>query len=126
MFAERPVIVLQLPRRLIAGTARPFFDEIKGFLKSSRPRIVFDLSEVTHLDSAGVQMLLNSMEEVMKGNGDLKLAAIAKGPANILEVTRVESLFEIYPSVPEAVGSFYRLPVVLPAAEPWGGCVAPT
>lgn len=64
-------------------------------------------------------MLLHCMEEVMKRNGDLKLAALPPGPAVMLEITRVDRLFEIFDDAQDAVDSFYRLPVqALPAIQP--------
>jgi anti-anti-sigma factor len=117
MFNDRPVIVLQLPDDLVMGSAHLFFKEIRNFLTAERPRIVFDFSTVKHMDSAGVQVLLNSMEEVMKRNGDLKLAAISKGPASILDLTRVSSLFEIFDRASEAVESFDQFPVS--TIQPW-------
>ena len=109
--SERPVIVLNVPDYLVVGSAHLFFDEIKGYLKAERPRIVFDFSAVRHLDSAGVRILLDCMEEVMKRNGDLKLAAISKRPATILELTKVDSLFEIFDFASDAVQSFHEFTI---------------
>ena len=117
MLSGRPVIVLNVPDYLVVGSAQLFFEEIKGFLKAERPRIVFDFSGVRNLDSAGVKVLLDCMEEVMKRNGDLKLAAISKRPATILELTKVDSLFEIFDRASEAVQSFHEFTVPFPAVE---------
>ncbi len=111
MTTARPVVVHDLPETLTFGYAHLFFREVEPHLKSDRPYIVFDFSEVREFDSTGVQMLLHCMEEVMKRNGDLKLAALPPGPAVILELTRVDRLFEIYDNVQDAVDSFYRLPL---------------
>ena len=46
-----------------------------------------------------------------KQNGDLKLAAIPPASAVILELTRVDRLFEIFATVSEAVDSFYGFSV---------------
>lgn len=122
MTNERPVIVLQLPEKLILGQADLFFREIKAFLTADRPRVVFDFSAVKRLDSAGVEMLLNSMEEVMKRNGDLKLAALTPSQTAILEVTRVDELFEVFDNTSDAVESFHQFPVhALRAMQPWHG-----
>ena len=85
MNIKAPVIVLQVPEKLVLGSAHLFFREIQEFLQVERPRLVLDFSEVTQVDSAGIEMLLNCMEEAMKRNGDVKLAAIATGPAVVLE-----------------------------------------
>ena len=111
MTTKTPVIVLQLPEKLVFGSAQIFFQEIESFLKGRRPRMVFDFSTVTHLDSAGVEMLLNSTEEVIKRNGDLKLAGVGRGPAAVLELTRVDQLFEIYDQTEDAVASFDQFPM---------------
>jgi len=111
MTTARPVVVQHLPETLTFGSAHQFFREVEPHLKSERPYVVFDFSEVREFDSTGVQMLLHCMEQVMKRNGDLKLAALPPGPAVILELTRVDRLFEIYDNVQDAVESFYRLPL---------------
>jgi len=116
---ERPVTVLNLPEKLVRGQAHIFFGEIQNFLKAERPRVIFDFSAVKQLDSAGVAMLLNSAEEVMKRNGDLKLAAVSAASLTVLELTRVDGLFEIFDNSTEAVESFCRLPVYLDAMA-WG------
>jgi anti-anti-sigma factor len=108
---EKPVVVQELPERLTMKSAHLFFREAAPFLKADRPRVVFDFSHVSQLDCAGVEMLLLCMEEAMKRNGDLKLAAVPSGPAVILELTRVDRLFETFETVAEAVESFDYLPV---------------
>ena len=122
MTNEKPITVLHLPEKLVRGSAHVFFGEIQNLLKGERPRLVFDFSEVKKLDSAGVAMLLNSAEEVMKRNGDLKLAAVSPAPAAVLELTRVDGLFEIFETVPEAVESFFHLPLLAGQVQ-WGATV---
>jgi anti-sigma B factor antagonist len=111
MTTKRPIIVVELPEKLVLGRAHLFFHEVGEFLKTDRPRLIFDFSEVAQMDSAGVEALLNCMEGAMKRNGDLKLASIPPGPAAVLELTRVDGLFEIFESVSDAVESFRQFPV---------------
>ena len=119
MMNEKPITVLHLPEKLVRGSAHLFFGEIQNLLKAERPRLVFDFSDVKKLDSAGVAMLLNCAEEVMKRNGDLKLAAVSPAPAAVLELTRVDGLREIFETVPEAVESFFHLPTFAGEMQ-WG------
>jgi len=116
MTTVRSVVVQQLPKKLTAGYTQQFFRDIESQLKTERPYLVFDFSNVRQFDSSGVQMLLHCIEEVMKRNGDLKLAALPPGPAVLLELTRVDRLFEIFEDVQDAAESFYRLPVQTLAA----------
>ena|SRR6478609_2363268 len=108
MTTPRPVVVRQLPEQLKLGQVQGFLREVTPLFAADRPHIVFDFSQVSQIDSAGVDLLLHCMEQAMKRNGDLKLAAVPPASAVILELTRVDRLFEIFETVAEAVDSFYR------------------
>ena len=111
MTTGKPVVVKALPEVLDGVHSEAVFREIAGLFERDRPRLVFDLSAVKYLDSGGVELLLCCMEQAMKRNGDLKLAAIPAPVAIILEMTRVDRLFEIYDNCSDAVESYHRFPV---------------
>ena len=106
METSRPVVVKRMPERLNLRAAKQFEREVQPFLASDRPQVVFDLSQVRHLDAAGVDMLLRCMTQAMKRDGDLKLAALSPESAIILEITRTARLFEIYETSTDAARSF--------------------
>ena len=111
MISGRPVVVKQLPEKLTLEHGRSFFLEVEPCLKADRPRMVLDCSQIRQIDSAGIQMLLHCLEEAMKRNGDVKLAAVPPVAAQILELTKVDSLFEVFDSPADAVNSFYQSPI---------------
>jgi len=111
MTTRRTVAVKQLPESVSLGHVQQLFLEVAPLLEGDRPCLVLDFSEVRQLDSAGIEMLLHCMEEAMKRNGDVKLAAVSPQAAVILELTRVDRLFEIFEKSSDAVESFYRFPV---------------
>jgi len=107
----RAVVVKQLPESVSVNESQQLLRELAPLLEEDLPCLVFDFSEVRQLDSAGIEMLLRCMEEAMKRNGDVKLAAISPQVAVILELTRVDRLFEIFENPSDAVESFHRFPV---------------
>jgi anti-anti-sigma factor len=111
MTSGRHVAVKHLPERLSVKQGRGFFREVEPFLQADRPRVVLDCSKVRHLDSAGIYVLLRCLEEAMKRNGDVKLAAIPPGAAAILEHTRAGRLFEAFDNTADAVNSFHQFPM---------------
>jgi anti-sigma B factor antagonist len=120
MCASRPVIVMQVPERLYESEASAFRHELKNMLQSERPRVVLDCSGIKDIDSTGVEMLLHCMDEAMKRDGDVKLAAVAPGSAVILELMKVDRLFEVFDSADEAVRSFHGFPLAeMPQQQPW-------
>lgn len=104
--SSRPVVVKRMPERMNLRNARNFLKEVQPFLTSDRPQVVFDLSQVRHIDAAGVDVLLQCMRDAMKRDGDLKLAAVSPHAAIVLELTRTGRLFEIYENCTAAVKSF--------------------
>jgi anti-anti-sigma factor len=111
MANSKAVIVKKLPESVSVNESHQLFRELAPVLEEDRPRVVFDFSEVLKIDSAGIEMLLRCMEEAMKRNGDVKLAAVSDQVAVILELTRVDRLFEIFENPSDAVESFHRFPV---------------
>ncbi|MFY9905398.1 MAG: STAS domain-containing protein [Terriglobales bacterium] len=105
---DAAVAVKQLPVSMIQGAARNFLREVEPLLKCDRPHLVFDLSEVKCLDSAGVDTLLRCLQGASKRNGDLKLAAVSPELAAVLEWTKAGRLFETFESTTDAVQSFHQ------------------
>src|ERR1700719_1901233 len=111
MLISGPVVVMQMPEQLNSETARTFLQDMEPLLETHRPRIVFDCSQVRYVDSAGVEMMLHCLEEAMKRDGDLKLAALSPESEVVLELMRVARVFEALASSDDAVRSFNALPV---------------
>ncbi len=88
---------------------RGFLRGIAAIDNGNRPRIVLDCSRVPEVDGAVIEILLHSLEEVMKRNGDVRLASLPPAGAAFLERTGVGRLFEIFDNADDAVNSFYQL-----------------
>src|SRR6266446_4511434 len=106
METSRPVVVKRIPERMNQTEARKFLRDVEPLINSDRPQLVFDLSLVRQLDVAGIEVLLQCMSQVMKRDGDVKLASLSDHAAIILELTRTDRLFEIYETSTDAARSF--------------------
>lgn len=120
MSASYPVVVMEVPGSLNNLEGQAFFQELQPLLETDRPRIVLDCSQLQHVDSAGIEILLHCIEEAMKRDGDVKLAAVSPAPVAILELMRVDRLFEIFDTVEEATRSFHAVAQSeTPQTLPW-------
>jgi anti-sigma B factor antagonist len=108
MIASRNIIIKELPERLHLRGAQELCRELEPMLKADRPSIVFDFSRVRVMDGAGVEMLIDCLDKVMKRDGDIKLAAVPRELYVILELTRVDRMFEIFDTTEAAVQSFQQ------------------
>jgi len=111
------VVVKKLPEDVTASRAGELFEEVAQLLRDDRPNLVLDFSQVTKLDSAGIDVLLRCTEEAMKRNGDIKLAALSPEVLAILELTRMDRLFQVFETPSEAVESFRRFPLEAHAVQ---------
>jgi anti-sigma B factor antagonist len=111
------VKVERLPETLSVRQGRRFLGELEGSINVDRPSIVLDCSNLRRMDRPAINLLLCCLEEAMKRNGDVKLAAVPQEVRSVLELTGVERLFEIFETSAEAVSSFSRLPADRPANE---------
>ncbi len=104
------VVVKQVPERLNENSGRLFFNELESCMNVDRPFIVFDCAKVRQMDRAAILLLLCCLEEAIKRNGDVKLAAISAEARAMLELSSADCLFEIFDTVANAASSFRQLP----------------
>ena len=104
----RPVTVKKLPARTDARGARSFLREVEECLNGRRPAVVLDCSGARGLGEDELWMMLCSLEEAMKRNGDVRLAAVPREMRAALETCGVARLFRIYETSADAIASFQQ------------------
>jgi anti-anti-sigma factor len=81
---------------------------LEPLLRAGQSHVVFNLSQVPHIDSAGLEKLLDLQDALEHHGGELKLASPNSLCAEILAVTAVAKRFEIFKDLTSAVGSFVQ------------------
>ena len=76
------------------------------FQAVSGPRIVFDMAQVTFIDSAIIGFLVGQMRAARAAGGDAKLARLTEEVNTIFELTRLHQVFDIHDGVEAAVAAF--------------------
>jgi anti-sigma B factor antagonist len=104
----RAVTVKQMPAALHTKQKQMFLREMENCLSARRPCIVLDCSEAKQIDRTFLHLLLCCLEEAMKRNGDVRLAAVPPEMREILKRARVDRLFRIFETCAEAADSFQR------------------
>ena len=107
---KRTVAVVQLPEKLSAREGRTFFREVERCMHLDRPLLVLDCGRVRKMDRPVAHLLLCCLEEAMKRNGDVKLAALSVRAEAVLDLTGISRLFEIFDTPAEAENSFHQFP----------------
>lgn len=105
---QEDVVVLSLTGQLdalTAGKTKPMLDEI---LSNSMVKIVYDLKNLTLIDSSGVGVIVSTFKRSRAGGGDMKLAALCSQPMEVFKVLSLDKTIPIFGSVEEAVASFNK------------------
>ena len=105
---KRSVKVYQVPARPVGTKDADFANYKQLCAETQRPRFVLDCSKITNMDASMIQMLLSYLEEVMRYNGDVRLAGLAPKAEWALRLAGVSRLFEIFPSTEMAIQSFQQ------------------
>jgi anti-anti-sigma factor len=83
-------------------------EQLLGLLRPHASRIVIDLSGVTFCDASGLAMLVGASRRAGQLDGVLRLAAPPPLVATLLRLTGLDLRFEIFATVPEAIGAPVR------------------
>lgn len=78
-------------------------------------RVVLHVGEVSRVDSAGMGLMVRFLWHTRNRNGDLRLAAPQPFLTDLLHVTKLSSVFRIYPDEEAAIVSFLKEGVMTPA-----------
>ncbi|HET9131664.1 MAG TPA: STAS domain-containing protein [Terriglobia bacterium] len=101
------VAVLALVGNFVGETESSLFQEKKfALLEAGRNRIVLDMSGLTMINSAGLGSLIAALVSTRDRGGDLRLAALTKSVAYIIEKVHLDTTLKVFESVDGAVGSF--------------------
>jgi|GEM_PF-199597 len=103
--ASADCAVLRITGEIDVYSASQVREEVIKLLGNGTRHIIADLSGVDFLDSTGLGALVGSLKRLREQDGSLALVASATKILTVFRVTGLIRVFEIHPSVSEAIGS---------------------
>src|SRR2546425_9009308 len=102
------VRVIKITGRLDPGDgADQLFEMVQHFIEDEDEiDFLLDLRSVTHISSTGVGSLIKSYNSVLKKKGHVKLLSPSQSVRNILSISKLDGVFEIFSDESEALASF--------------------
>ncbi len=79
---------------------------IRQLLEEGNANIILNLADVDYIDSSGIGELVSAYTAVRSKNGELKLLHLTKKVHDLLQITKLFTVFEVYSDEGTAVGSF--------------------
>src|SRR5215475_13108300 len=93
-----------------ADSADPLFDAVQSFIEQDEIDFLLDLRSVTYISSTGVGTLIKCYRAVLKQKGHVKLLSPSQSVRNILAISKLDGVFEIFSDEPDALLSFAEKP----------------
>jgi len=79
---------------------------IRRLLEEGKKRILLNLAGVSYIDSSGIGELVSSFTAINKEGGQLKLLNLTQKLQDLLTITKLLTVFDVYESEAEALNSF--------------------
>jgi anti-sigma B factor antagonist len=102
------VILLDLKGRLVAGDEvaafRTAFEEIT---QQETPRVILNMHGVDYIDSLGLGTMVMCYTRMQKVGGVTKLSQLNRRNLELLLLTKIDTIFEVFDDETEAVNSFF-------------------
>ena len=101
------VAVVDLSGRITLGEGCSQLRElIRDLLAKGHKSILLNLADVTYIDSSGIGELVSGYTATSNQGGSLKLLNLTKKVHDLLQLTKLYTVFDIYDDEASAVGSF--------------------
>ena len=102
------ITILTARGRLVAGhEVSEFRSLIETLLSEGRVRIIVDLADAHRIDSSGLGVLIEAHNMAKSAGGSLKLLNLTESSAQLLVLTRLSTVFEVFNDEQSAINSFF-------------------
>ncbi len=108
------VTVIDMEGRITLGEGSGLLrDLVREKLAEGQRNILLNLAGVNYLDSTGLGELISAYRLLKSEGGELKLLGLNKKVSELLQITRLYTVFDIHSQEPQAIASFHSEPASL-------------
>jgi anti-sigma B factor antagonist len=101
------VTILDLSGRITLGEGSVTLrDTVHDALAKGSKRIVLNLGEINYIDSSGIGELVSAYTSVKNAGGDLKLLNLTRKVHDLLQITKLYTVFDIKDDEASAISAF--------------------
>ena len=101
------IIIIDLTGQLTLGEASAALrDEVRDQVSHGYNKILLNLADITYIDSAGLGELTAAYTSVKNRGGQLKLLSLTKRVHDLMQITKLYTVFEVYDDEKTAIASF--------------------
>lgn len=99
---DKDVLILSADGGLSAENAEAFVEQLEALIEGGIRKIIVDCTALSYVSSSGLSTLIRLHRHMAHLGGDVKIAALSGAAANVMALTRLDKLFDMYPDVDRA------------------------
>ena len=108
------VVILDLQGKIRLGEANlELHQALRNLVESGEKKILLNLAEVSNIDSSGLGELIAGYATLQKNGGDLKLLSLTERVSEIMMITKLLTVFEVFDDETQAIESFTDSPQII-------------
>ena len=101
------VTVIDAAGRITLGEGSSAFrDTVKDLVSKGNKKILLNLADISYIDSSGIGEMVSGFTSVTNQGGQLKLLNLTKRVKDLLQITKLYTVFEVFDDEAAAVRSF--------------------
>lgn len=101
------ITIVDLSGRITLGEGSVILrDIVRDLLGKGTKRILLNLGDVTYIDSSGIGELVSAFTSVRNQGGELKLLNLTKKVHDLLQITKLYTVFDVHDDEAKAITSF--------------------
>ena len=102
------VVILDLKGRVTVGAeAGALREKVSAVIAAGQHNVVLNMTAVDYIDSTGLGALVMSATSLRKNQGNVKLVNLNRRNIELIVMTKLETVFEIFTDEQDAVNSYY-------------------
>ncbi|HUJ21846.1 MAG TPA: STAS domain-containing protein [Bryobacteraceae bacterium] len=100
------IMVLELAGKIALGRESQQVETlVRDLLRQEERKLIFDLAKVDHVDSTGIGVLAFCFGTLNRCGGELRVAGASGKVLHLLQMTHLDKVLPLFPSVEEACNS---------------------
>ena len=103
----KDIVVIDVDGKIVLGDGDVEIKQaVDGLLQKGNKNIILNLAKVPYLDSAGLGEIMRCFTALRRDGGDFKLLSPNQRIIDLLSITKLLNVFDIYDNEPSAIKSF--------------------
>lgn len=103
---ENGVYILVLKGRLDSNTSDQFGEKLYSLIQAGENKLVLDLGGVDYISSAGLRVIIKSVKDLKRNDGQLCLCSMKDYIREVFDLSGIATILPIHPTLEESLRAF--------------------